>query len=109
MFKREAIQKVVGKIGKTQWAFDVDLLYELKREKFKIKETATVWEDKKGSRLNLKKVPLQMFLSVVRLRLMYSPFKFVVKLYDKLPEKNKDTSLIIVKDMNNLPKCMSFP
>lgn len=86
LFKKEALKEVVGELGITKWAFDVDLLYKLKNRGFNIKEIPTVWEDKKESKLNLTKVPFQMFSSVVRLRLLYSPFKFIVKGYDRMPE-----------------------
>ena len=89
LFRKRAIDKIISKRIITEWAFDVDLLYNLKRNKFKIKEIPTIWEDKKGSKLNLMKVPFQMFASILRLRLVHSPFKFIVRLYDKLPERIK--------------------
>jgi len=89
LFKRNVVKTVVADLGITKWAFDVDLLYKIKRKGFKIKEIPTIWEDKKESKLNLVKVPFQMFSSIIRLRLLYSPFKFIVRAYDKMPEKIK--------------------
>ncbi len=89
LFKREAIQGVIKDIGVTRWGFDVDLLYKLRKKGFRIIEAPTIWEDKKDSKLNLKKAPFQMFSSVLRLRLVHSPFNFIVRLYDRLPEKIK--------------------
>lgn len=89
LFKRSVVKTVVVDLGITKWAFDVDLLYKIKRKGFKIKEIPTIWEDKKESKLNLTKVPFQMLSSIIRLRLLYSPFKFIVRLYDKMPEKIK--------------------
>lgn len=89
LFRRKAISSVISDLGTTEWAFDIDLLYRLKKKGFKIKEIPTIWNDKKGSKLNLKKVPFKMFSSIIRLRLIYSPFKFIVKIYDKLPERIK--------------------
>lgn len=89
LFKREALEKVINEIGLTAWAFDIDLLYKLRKKKFKIKEIPTIWEDKAGSKLDLLIVPFQMFSSIIRLRLLYSPLKFIVRIYDKLPEKLK--------------------
>ncbi len=89
LFTKKALDSVLPEIGITQWAFDIDLLFRLQRKGFRIKEIPTVWEDKKGSRLNLTKVPLQMFAAIVRLRLIYSPLKGVVRFYDLLPEKIK--------------------
>ena len=86
LFKKEAIRKVTPKLGITKWAFDVDLLFNLRKEGFKIRDTPTIWEDKSDSKLNLKKVPLMMFLSIVRLRLLNSPFNWIVTAYNKMPE-----------------------
>lgn len=89
LFKREALEKIINEIGFTAWAFDIDLLYKLRKKNLKIKEIPTVWKDVKGSKLDLLIVPFQMFSSIVRLRLLYSPFKFIVRVYDKLPERLK--------------------
>ena len=86
LFKRKAIEEVIDEIRAIQWAFDIDLLYKLKRRKFRIKEIPTIWEDKRGSKINIIKTPVKMFSSIIRLRFMYSPFKFIVRAYDKMPE-----------------------
>jgi glycosyltransferase involved in cell wall biosynthesis len=56
-------------------AFDVNLLIVLKREGFTIREVPTEWTDKVGSKVtqSLLRSSVVMFLSVVRLRLVYSP------------------------------------
>jgi glycosyltransferase involved in cell wall biosynthesis len=87
LFTRNATEILVKEVNSTKWAFDIDILYQLKKHGFRVKEVATVWEEKGGSKLNLIKVPIQMFSSIIRLRLIYSPFKFVVKLYNKMPDK----------------------
>ncbi len=84
LFKKEAIKNVIYKLGITRWAFDIDLLYLLKRNNFKIIEIPTVWSDAPGSNLNVRKASFEMFLAIIRLRFIYSPFKFIVKLYDKI-------------------------
>ncbi len=89
VFKTSAVSSIINKLYITQWAFDVNLLYVLIKEKFSIKETPTTWYDKEGSRLQFPKTPVKMFFSLLRLRLLYSPFAFVVTLYDKLPEPLK--------------------
>jgi len=89
LFRKEALKKIINEIGTTKWAFDIDLLYRLKRKGCNVKEIPTTWDDQKGSKLNLIKVPFQMFSSIIRLRLFFSPFRFIVKFYDKLPEKIK--------------------
>ncbi|HRZ85761.1 MAG TPA: glycosyltransferase [Candidatus Paceibacterota bacterium] len=89
LFKRESITKVIDKLIITKWAFDVDLLYCMKKSKLKIKEFPTVWSDKEYSTINFKKAGPMMALAVIRLRLLNSPFSNIVKLYDKLPEWTK--------------------
>ncbi len=89
IFKKKAIKQVYRKLGITKWAFDIDLLYLMKRNNFKIKEVATEWKEPGNSHLNLVKATIEMFLALMRLRLIYSPFRFVVAAYDALPEKIK--------------------
>jgi glycosyltransferase involved in cell wall biosynthesis len=89
LFKKELLEKIVPKLGSSEWSFDVDLLFYARREKAKIKSIPTIWEDQKKSRINLKRTPITMFLSVIRLRLIHSPLRFTVQLYRKLPERFK--------------------
>lgn len=89
LFKRKAIEEIITELTITMWAFDIDLLYRIKKNKNVIAEIPTVWEDKRDSKLNLIKVPFKMFSSIIRLRLIHSKFNFVVKAYDKLPERIK--------------------
>jgi hypothetical protein len=58
-------------------AFDVNLLYALQRHGFRVLEVPIEWTDKMGSSVtrSLLRSSLVMFLSVVRLRLVYSPFR----------------------------------
>jgi glycosyltransferase involved in cell wall biosynthesis len=76
VLRREAVGKVYGKLTTADLAFDVNLLYSLKREGCRIVEVPTEWTDKAGSTVTrtLVRSSLVMFLSVVRLRLIYSPF-----------------------------------
>lgn len=74
--RRAAIEKVHSQLQTADLAFDVNLLYVLRREGFNVIEVATDWTDKIGSKVtqSLLRSSLVMFLSVVRLRLVYSPF-----------------------------------
>ena len=76
VIRRAAVEKIHGSLMTADLAFDVNLLYSLKREGFSIQEVATEWTDKAGSKVTqaLFRSSLVMFLSVVRLRLIYSPF-----------------------------------
>jgi len=89
MFSSEALKKVIPNLGLTQWAFDIEVLFWMKKYGFRVIEIPTIWEDKKGSKLHPLKVPFQMFTSVIRLRLLHSPLNFIVKGYDRLPEALK--------------------
>ncbi len=86
IFKRKVIEGVSNKIETTKWAFDVDLLYKLKKENMKIKEFPTYWSDKEYSKINLASAGPNMFFGIIRLRILHSPLKGTVKLYDKISE-----------------------
>ncbi|MDD5012025.1 MAG: glycosyltransferase [Candidatus Nanoarchaeia archaeon] len=98
LFRREAIEKVINELTMTKWAFDVDLLYKMKKNGFKIKEVPTVWSDKKYSTINFMKSGPLMALAVARLRLLNSPFKFLIKPKMKI-NKIPDGNLRKMKDM----------
>jgi glycosyltransferase involved in cell wall biosynthesis len=89
LFRREAIRKTIGRLYITKWAFDVGLLYQMKKSGLKIKEIPTIWQEREGSKISLLKAPVQMFTAIVRIRLINSPFRFIVDSYDILHEKIK--------------------
>lgn len=69
LFKRKPIEKVIDKLTQKGWIFDVDLLYMLKKEKFKIKEYPTIWEDKEGSKIkSFVKTVIETFRDLIKLR-----------------------------------------
>jgi glycosyltransferase involved in cell wall biosynthesis len=76
LLRREAVEQIHDALKTADLAFDVNLLYALKRQGFRIRETPIEWTDKLGSTVtrSLLRSSLVMFLSVVRLRLVYSPF-----------------------------------
>ena len=76
VMKRECVEKVHPYLRIADLAFDVNLLVSLKRAGFRILETPTEWTDKIGSKVtsSLFRSSLTMFLSVVRIWLIYSPF-----------------------------------
>jgi hypothetical protein len=82
IFKKEAVQKVLPQIRTNKWAVDIDLLYHLKKDGFKVLEFPTVWSDAEYSTLNVASAGPNMLLAVARLRLLYSPLKFIVSIYD---------------------------
>ncbi|MCX8159002.1 MAG: glycosyltransferase [Candidatus Pacearchaeota archaeon] len=84
IFKRKVIEKIINKIGITQWAFDVDLLYKIKKEGFKIKEFPTIWAETDNSKLNLKKASIQMFFAILRLKILNSSLKIFWKVLNPI-------------------------
>lgn len=70
---RQAVEKVHSALRIADMAFDINLLYALKRAQCSILEVPTEWTDKIGSKVALGKTSLTMLLSVIRLRLVYSP------------------------------------
>ena len=84
LMRREALQEVLPHLGITRWAFDVDLLFQFKRAGHGIREIPTVWSDVEGSKIeDIGKVSFEMAAALTRLRLLYSPFRFVVAVYDR--------------------------
>lgn len=74
VMRRAAVEKIHPALRIADMAFDINLLYSLKRAGFRILEVPTEWTDKAGSKVALGRSSLTMFLSVVRVRLVYSPF-----------------------------------
>ena len=74
VIRRQAVEKVHSALRIADMAFDINLLYSLKRAGFRILEVPTEWTDKLGSKVTLFRTSLVMFLSVFRIRLIYSPF-----------------------------------
>lgn len=72
--RRHAAEKIHSSLRIADMAFDINLLYSLKRAGFRILEVPTEWTDKIGTKVRLFRTSLTMFLSVVRIRLIYSPF-----------------------------------
>ena len=84
LFRRKAIEFISDKIGMTKFAFDLEVLYKLRINGFKIKEFSTVWSDKKYATINFWKAGPLMALAVIRLRIIYSPLRRFIRIYDKL-------------------------
>ena len=83
LMSRETWGRIKDKMGLTQWAFDVDMLFQIKRQGMTIVEQPSVWHDVSGSKLDVPRASTQMAIAITRLRLVYSPFRFIVTLYDR--------------------------
>lgn len=76
VLRRAAAESVQDALRIADLAFDVNLLYALKRAGQRVIEVPIEWTDQLGSTVtrSLLRSSLVMFLSVVRLRLVHSPF-----------------------------------
>jgi glycosyltransferase involved in cell wall biosynthesis len=74
VMKREVVETVHPFLHIADMAFDINLLVAIKHAGYRIREVPTEWTDKAGSKVTLFRSSLTMFLSVVRIRLIYSPF-----------------------------------
>ena len=76
-----AVEKIHSSLCIADLAFDVNLLVSMKRGGFRLREVPVEWTDKVGSKVStaLFRNSLTMFLSVLRLRLIYSPFYKLLK------------------------------
>jgi glycosyltransferase involved in cell wall biosynthesis len=78
LFRCEVIRPILANLGVTCWAFDVDMLFQTKRLGASIGEIPTVWHDVAGSKIQVGRASLSMFVALVRLRMFYSPLRFMV-------------------------------
>jgi glycosyltransferase involved in cell wall biosynthesis len=74
VMRRQAVEKIHSTLRIADMAFDINLLYSLHRAGFRILEVPTEWTDKIGTKVVLFRTSLTMFLSALRIRLIYSPF-----------------------------------
>ena len=73
VMKRKVVENIHPYLRIADMAFDINLLYSLKRAGYRTLEVPTEWTDKIGSKVTLVGTSLVMFLSVVRIWLIYSP------------------------------------
>jgi len=83
LLRRSMVSRLRPELGITRWAFDVDLLYHVRKAGGRIREVPTVWHDESGSHLKIVPASFDMLLALCRLRLLYSPFRWIVSLYDR--------------------------
>ncbi len=76
LMRSDAVEKIHSTLCIADLAFDVNLLVAMKRAGFRIKEVPIEWTDIAGSKVtaSLFRSSLTMFLSALRIRLIYSPF-----------------------------------
>ncbi|MBI5385274.1 MAG: glycosyltransferase [Verrucomicrobia bacterium] len=86
IMSRAAVQQIHSSLCIADMAFDINLLYAVKRAGFKILEVPTEWTDKAGSKVVLGRTSLTMLLSVLRLRVIHSPFRGLFRLFHPIEE-----------------------
>jgi glycosyltransferase involved in cell wall biosynthesis len=74
VMKREVVETIHPTLRIADMAFDINLLYSIKRAGYRILEVPTEWTDKVGSKVVLFRTSLTMFLSTFRVWLVYSRF-----------------------------------
>ena len=84
IFKRRALESILTSLSMSQWAFDVELIYNLRKKGFAVREMPTKWSDREYSKINFLKAGPWMGLAVIRLRLINSPLKDFVRFYDRM-------------------------
>ncbi len=84
LFRREIIGPLMHNLGVTNWAFDVDMLFQAKRLGASIREIPTVWHDQQGSKIKIGRASVSMFVALVRLRMFYSPLRFLIPLISRI-------------------------
>jgi len=74
IYRKKPLKEIVPKIGVTRFGFDVDILYRLARNDYKVIEAPVKWEDKEESKLKVEVDVPRLLYSLIRLRLEYSVF-----------------------------------
>ena len=76
VMRSAAVQKIHPSLRIADMAFDINLLYSLKRAGYRILEVPTEWTDRIGSKVTLLRTSLVMALSAFRIRLIYWPWLY---------------------------------
>ncbi|MCX9011811.1 MAG: glycosyltransferase family 2 protein [Candidatus Methanoperedens sp.] len=78
ILKKHVAKSIVDNLQSTNWGFDIDLLYNANKKGYSILEVPIQWSDKKDSKVRLGKIIPIMFLTIIRLRIINSPFRFLI-------------------------------
>lgn len=82
LINREKALSVLDNLIINDFLFDVNLIYEFKRRGYSVKEVEITYiHDETDSKISSKlfKIIIFMFLSLLKLRVYYSPFKGILK------------------------------
>lgn len=83
ILRPDALRAALPHIGSTQWAFDVELIFQVRRLGYGVRECPVTWRDQDGSKVKIWRSAAEMTLALSRLRLLHSPFRRAVKLWDR--------------------------
>jgi len=83
VFSQKALKRIVENVGMTKFAIDVEIIHKIRKEGFRIKESPTRWSDREYSTINFWQSGPWMALAVIRLRILSSPLKKFIRIYDK--------------------------
>jgi glycosyltransferase involved in cell wall biosynthesis len=81
VLKKHVAEEILGELFITGFAIDVNLIYSAVRRGFKVKEVPITYTHmERGSKISraLTKVVIGMFFSLIKLRLYYSRFRFIL-------------------------------
>ncbi len=77
VFRRAAVESVAPELTLANFAFDIDLLFALRRAGFSLIEVPIVWSDSPlGSKVRLAKASTSMLAAIVNLRARHGCFRF---------------------------------
>ncbi|MUM63727.1 glycosyltransferase [Acidianus infernus] len=82
LINREKVLSVLDNLIINDFLFDINLIYEFKRRGYSVKEVEITYiHDETDSKISSKlfKIIIFMFLSLLKLRVYYSPFKGILK------------------------------
>lgn len=79
-FRRESILAVLPQLSVMRWAFDVDVLFQLRRAGYRWKEVGVHWRDGPGSKLSVGEAVPEMFAALIGIRLLNPPISNIVPL-----------------------------
>ena len=84
VFRKSALERVMGDVETANLAFDVDLLFAMKNRGLPVKEVPTYWVDVAGSKIALLSASLRMLAALLRLRLGHSIVRLIVPFFDRV-------------------------
>ena len=84
VFHHRLFERIRQDLFIADMSFDVNLLFSSKRWGYELIEVPITWYNREGSKVDLVRTSLLMFLSVWRLRLYYSPFRFLVPIGERI-------------------------